>query len=73
LAAFSFQRHLEAEGLFNLVVQKSIDLVTWTPLVAGNGGVSLTVQPLNLTHEQVTLRAPIDGVRVFFRLSATPR
>jgi hypothetical protein len=73
LAAFSFQRHLEAEGLFNLVVQKSIDLVTWTPLVAGNGGVIVTVQPMNLTHEQVTLRAPIDGVRVFFRLSATPR
>ena len=73
VAAFSFPRQLEAETLFELVVQKSNDLFTWSPLLAGTGGVGVTVQPLNLTHEQVTVRAPIDGARVFFRLSATPR
>jgi len=73
VAAFSFRRHLEAEGSFELVVEKSSDLVDWAPLVAGVGGVDVTVQPLDLTHEQVTVRAPIDGARVFFRLSATPR
>jgi hypothetical protein len=73
VAAFSFRRHLEAEVSFELVVEKSSDLVDWAPLVAGVGGVDVTVQPLDLTHEQVTVRAPIDGARVFFRLSATPR
>ena len=73
VAAFSFRRHLEAEVSFELVVEKSSDLVSWAPLVAGIGGVDITVQPLDLTHEQVTVRAPIDGARVFFRLSATPR
>jgi len=73
VAAFSFRRHLEAEVLFELVVEKSSDLVDWAPLVAGIGGVDITVQSLDLTHEQVTVRAPIGGARIFFRLSATPR
>ena len=72
-AAFVFTRHLNAEELFELVVENSTDLATWAPVVPGVDGVTLSVEPLDATHEIVIVRAPVSEPRVFFRLRATPR
>jgi hypothetical protein len=69
--AFTYVRQVEAASLFTLTVERSADLGVWETLVPGTGGVSVTVVPPQDAFEQVTLRAPLSGPAVFYRLRVT--
>ncbi len=70
---FTFPRHNEAGALFTLAVERSADLVDWAEIMDGVGGVTLGQAPLDEEHELVTVRAPVEAPRMFFRLRATRR
>lgn len=72
-AVFSFVLRLDADEVFDVVPQRSVDLATWTPLVVGEAGVAASSAPVDADHELVTLRVPRSAPREFFRLRVTPR
>lgn len=70
---FTYARHVDADSLFTLSVERSANLGLWETLVPGTGGVSVTVSAPQADHELVTVRAPYAGPSVFYRLRvATP-
>ena len=72
-ALFSFPRRIGADALFVIEPQRSPDLVVWTPIIVGEGGVTQTTEPIDFDLERVTLRAPLSSAHEFFRLRVARR
>lgn len=71
---YRFLQHVDTNTVFNLAVESSHELVTWTPLVDGAGGVTITKTPSDSSHEQIDVHLPDSpGNPLFLRLSVVPK
>lgn len=71
LLAFRYNRRTAASGEIQ-VVEHSPDLVTWTPAVPGQNGVTLDTAPPAAGLETLTVTIPVTGPKYFARLRLGP-
>jgi len=71
---FRFLRHVDATSVFDLAVQSSTGLLSWTPLVNGVDGVMITPASFDTTHDQIDVHVPDSfDPALFLRLAAAPK
>lgn len=68
----SYDRDALAAATLSVVgADYSTDLATWTPVVHGVGGATISVTPVDAIFEHVEVRIPIPGNKGFARLRVT--
>lgn len=67
---FTYDRKTAAAGLFGDVVETSTNLTSWTPAIHGVAGAAISITPLCVDTERVSVHFLAAG-RLFARLRAT--
>ena len=71
---FHFLRHVDTTSVFELEVQRSTQLLSWTPLVDGVDGVTITPTAFDAAHDQIEVHVPDSfDPALFLRLAAAPK
>lgn len=67
----TYRRKISAAGISQVIEHSTTLLQSWTPAIHGQGGVSISVAPVDASTEEVTVTLPPAGARYFVRLKAT--
>ena len=68
---FTYDVEVAATAQFSVVAESTPDLATWTPVVHGAGGASISTTPLDGDTDRVVVTVPATGPRLFIRLHVT--
>lgn len=69
---FRFHEHIDTSSVFDLAVETSPDLKSWSRLTDGDDGVTILREFFDVGHDQIEVRLP-SGTSAFFRLTASPK